>query len=884
MSAIDKLKLKQSFVLTVHPSVVFKLGEDLITDDVQALTELIKNSYDADSAGVEVRIDTKVWTDLRRGDEIPPDEAERFLLERNSIEKRIANLKSSEPEKIDQLEQQLRAMPEPILGRLEVRDRGVGMSLEDIERGWLTVSASRKREMKKRGEKTQTHSRTPLGDKGLGRLGAQRLGKVLELRTRHADASLTLITSIFWDDFEAVEALSRVPISVTQVDDAAKQGTTIVIRGLNSTRQWNGGNPELQRHLADMISPYSDDLGFKIRLFIDKQGVDLRRQADAVLDGTGVTYTLHYAQGVLKIRGKMNTTYLRPDSGQDKIALWNEFIAQDNGYAFLDWLASHEPRKVSNLQIEHGDDQRFCTFETDVYLASEAGVEFNLDLEEQQKIADPGPFEGRVDVIQRRHTKKNEVFDSGADFSKWIDAVSGVRLYRNGFGIRLKTDWLKLASQWTKGASYYTIRPENVVGYINLTAEGNTALEETSNREDMRDTAPYRNFQRLLARWLSTTESFQTVIRRGYNDYIRERTSHQQDVTTNSSPRELARQVSKQFDSMSVVSSNVAEASGTVNKAKEAVRSLQQNSGALSEVLLMPPEVSRANDKAVSQVAAAVERMEREFLRIQEIAGQLQDRRGIIDLLTRRLEEAEQQVRDVWDLVSLGITAESVAHEVLNITDRLNARSVQIAKYNDGHAKDRRIAEYVEHVRTSSRSMAKQVSHLDSSLRYVRDQRDQVRLSDLLAATATYFNDRWTSSNLSCEVVVKSDFSARLGRGKFSQVLDNLLLNSEFWMKEGIRSGVIDHGHVILEIKDPFILIYDNGRGIDHSVEELIFDPFVTRKPGRHGRGLGLFVVRQLLDSDGASISLDLERNTFRNRFRFRIDLGALAEGHTVGG
>nr|WP_275588176.1 HAMP domain-containing sensor histidine kinase [Paenarthrobacter ilicis] len=766
---------------------------------------------------------------------------------------------------------------------MEVRDRGVGMSMEDIERGWLTVSASRKREMKKRGEKTEKHSRTPLGDKGLGRLGAQRLGKVLELRTRRKESPLTLVTSIFWDDFEAVEALSRVPISVAQIDDGAKQGTTIVIRGLNSTSQWNGENPELQRDLADMISPYSDDLGFKIRLKIDNRGIDLRRQADAVLDGTGVTYTLHYERGVLKIRGRMNITYLRPDQGQDKIALWNEFIAQDNGFAFLDWLIANEPRRTANLQIGHGDDKRFCTFETDVYLSSEAGVELLDSSDEKNAIADPGPFEGRVDLIQRRHTKRNEVFDSGADFSKWIDAVSGVRLYRNGFGIRLKTDWLKLASQWTKATSYYTIRPENVMGYINLTAEGNAALEETSNREDMRDTPAYRNFQRLLARWLSTTESFQSVIRRGYNDYLREKISREQDVTTTSSPRELAREVSRQFDSMAVVSNNVAEATGTVSRAKEAVRSLQQNSGALSEVLLMPPEVRDANDKAVSQVAAAVERMEREFVRIQDIAAQLQDRRGIIDLLARRLEEAEQQVNDVWDLVSLGITAESVAHEVLNITDRLTARSVQIARYNDAETKDRRVAEYVEHVRASSRSMAKQVSHLDSSLRYVRDQRDQVRLSDLVSTSASYFNDRWTSSNLSCEVAVKSDFSARLGRGKFSQVLDNLLLNSEFWMKESVRSGVVDHGHVTVEVQDPFVLVYDNGRGIDPSVEELIFDPFVTRKPGRLGRGLGLFVVRQLLDSDGASISLDLERNTYGNRFRFRIDLRAVAGGLTVG-
>ncbi len=30
--------------LDVHPSVVFQLGEDLITDELQVLTELVKNA------------------------------------------------------------------------------------------------------------------------------------------------------------------------------------------------------------------------------------------------------------------------------------------------------------------------------------------------------------------------------------------------------------------------------------------------------------------------------------------------------------------------------------------------------------------------------------------------------------------------------------------------------------------------------------------------------------------------------------------------------------------------------------------------------------------------------------------------------------------------
>jgi len=44
----------------VHPSVVYQLGESLISDAVQALIELVKNCYDADATYAKVIVDTHV--------------------------------------------------------------------------------------------------------------------------------------------------------------------------------------------------------------------------------------------------------------------------------------------------------------------------------------------------------------------------------------------------------------------------------------------------------------------------------------------------------------------------------------------------------------------------------------------------------------------------------------------------------------------------------------------------------------------------------------------------------------------------------------------------------------------------------------------------------
>ncbi|HYW86056.1 MAG TPA: ATP-binding protein, partial [Spirochaetia bacterium] len=112
--------------------VVFQLGEQLVTDMVQALVELVKNCYDADATYAKVAIHT--------GES--PGEGFHYSDAR---------------------------------GYLVIEDNGTGMPLDRIRDGWLFISSSHKREFKAERRMTPK-GRTPLGDKGLGRLCTQRLG------------------------------------------------------------------------------------------------------------------------------------------------------------------------------------------------------------------------------------------------------------------------------------------------------------------------------------------------------------------------------------------------------------------------------------------------------------------------------------------------------------------------------------------------------------------------------------------------------------------------------------------------------------------------------------------------------------------------------------
>ncbi len=119
-----------------------------------------------------------------------------------------------------------------------------------------------------------------------------------------------------------------------------------------------------------------------------------------------------------------------------------------------------------------------------------------------------------------------------------------------------------------------------------------------------------------------------------------------------------------------------------------------------------------------------------------------------------------------------------------------------------------------------------------------------------------------------------------MNRGKLTQIVDNLFLNSEYWLQEDLRKGVIQDASVFVGARNPYVDIHDSGQGVATSVEHHLFQPFTTTKPKGKGRGLGLFIARQLLDSSGCLISLLPDRNQFGRRYIFRMDFtGALNGG-----
>ena len=102
--------------------------------------------------------------------------------------------------------------------------------------------------------------------------------------------------------------------------------------------------------------------------------------------------------------------------------------------------------------------------------------------------------------------------------------------------------------------------------------------------------------------------------------------------------------------------------------------------------------------------------------------------------------------------------------------------------------------------------------------------------------------------------------------GKIEQVLLNLIMNANDAMPEGGRITITTCNVVPPEARIGeyiSIAIADSGIGMEQDLIEHIFDPFFTTK-GRKGTGLGLQIVKQIIEDHGGWIEVfsELKKGT----------------------
>lgn len=807
----------------INPHVIRQLGAELVTDQVTALMELIKNSYDADANYVKIAIDTQATLNSQ---EIYNHEHKGYII---------------------------------------VDDDGFGMDRNTILQSWLVISYSKKRPVD--GIKPKTpKGRTPLGDKGLGRLSTQRLADICEIFTKK-DKGEALHVGFNWNDFDKVQKLSDVKVDFQSAIFDKKEGTRLVLLNLSDTKAWEGSNLErFKALLCQLISPYQENRPFRVYLNINGENINIDQESEKLQKLSIADIHFKYQNGIFSWYANLS---MRKLIGND-FDTYEKIVLADNGKRFVDSFFNDKKGRASNFRT--GVEGTWLRIEISFPLANtiEPKTMFNIDE------YDPGDFIGRIQEFSFQRNSRSEdwwssLYATFDEYKSFIEPQKGIKIYRNGFAIRPyginSNDWLKLGSGWTGGSSYYGLRPDNVVGYVSIDEGINSHLKDKTDREGLIENDYYRVFLGLLDYFVKSVNREFENLRRFYNEFRKDMIQDNQKIKSLTDAFSAIKEQGERGSEISKSYEDVQTKFNTIQKRiQKVVKSEDGNLFAQSEDSL--------TKQTLKEVSDLMENSRSILAQANEVLKNSVYLNEALIVLKPKLDMLEDSLRDMTELASLGLVSEMVSHDLGQISDRMlgKSRELEAQMKTQKGVSHEQIYSLISFIKTTVTSLKSQMKHLDSSMKYSRMKTEVFSVYDLLEnEERSYYKERLNENNITLKIEKKSDFILKANKGRIIQIFDNLMNNSIYWLQ-----AIDDDREISITIDMPWVIFEDNGPGIDASVENTLFLPFVTCKPQGKGRGLGLFIIQQLLDDCGCDIVLGQDRNERGRRYRFSINFYGL--------
>lgn len=223
-------KLDDSQVrFSVDAGIINRLGKELVGKHETAVSELVKNAFDADATEVNLIFENS-WTNG---------------------------------------------------GTLIIEDNGAGMTKEQLIKGFMRLSSSDKIH----NPISDKYKRTRAGKKGIGRFATQRLGSKLTIETHTAKNDFSIKLSIDWNEFETDKDLLSISNNLEIIPKTKAEGTVLIIEYLRDG--WSDAMiKRVFRYTSELLQPFplskkskkesesSIDPGFKSYYF-RQDGLDL---------------------------------------------------------------------------------------------------------------------------------------------------------------------------------------------------------------------------------------------------------------------------------------------------------------------------------------------------------------------------------------------------------------------------------------------------------------------------------------------------------------------------------------------------------------------------------------------------------------------------------
>jgi signal transduction histidine kinase len=221
-----------------------------------------------------------------------------------------------------------------------------------------------------------------------------------------------------------------------------------------------------------------------------------------------------------------------------------------------------------------------------------------------------------------------------------------------------------------------------------------------------------------------------------------------------------------------------------------------------------------------------------------------------LQLLQKRMEEANKRLIQVEKLASIGHISAGIAHEIRN---PLTAVKLNIQKLSEKENLDEGDQVNLEISQEGIAQIEKFIKELLNFARVSELNLDWFAMDQIIDGSLKMIADSLELKNVTVEKHYGSNMpQVRVDADKVRQVILNILRNSYEAVEAGGKIKVCVERIDTLSGPRLRTEISDNGRGVPRKDWENVFEPFYTTKAS--GIGLGLAIARKILEQHAGTI------------------------------
>ncbi|MEX0298837.1 MAG: ATP-binding protein [Kordiimonas sp.] len=221
---------------------------------------------------------------------------------------------------------------------------------------------------------------------------------------------------------------------------------------------------------------------------------------------------------------------------------------------------------------------------------------------------------------------------------------------------------------------------------------------------------------------------------------------------------------------------------------------------------------------------------------------------------------------------ALGTLLAGVAHELNNPLTIVVANAHVMSMVSE----DPELIDRVEKITAAAERCSKIVHSFLAMARKGQQSHTLFDMSECIQNTLNIVGFGFRQDNVTLECDIEKNLPFLKGdRDQIGQVVLNLLLNAQQSVAETTGQRRISLTCKYEKAENQIVLcVKDNGAGIDEEVKARIFEPFFTTKEVGSGTGLGLFLVKGIVDSHEGTIVVP-ENHQEGALFEVRLPVGA---------